>query len=552
MKKFFKAFSYPVELFLPKNEKFFLFFIIVCFISALVGVLAGPQIGMWVGFAFAAYAAVANDSIQTIGTFIASNQDKKWWVLWLFLGSIFVGTISYSWLNTDETGLTVFYPNEKAEDEIKYFKIDNTGKLGLWEKDDFKQLESFLEEKLQFNIIAENGQKSVQITSESENTFFLTNKELDTVSKIHFYNKKIPVTQKNIDTYGMSFILMPSLGSLPHDQNMNGRIVAISDISHNTDSLATYAYGGDSSINYDLGEIAYTQTGKVFYSDGQIDGDVTSARLSAKGFEQAPKDFHFLHIAAPIFLLILTRLRMPVSTTFILLTSFATSTSAIGKVLAKSMSGYILAFAIGLFVFLIISKLAKKYFTGKASFKWTIAQWITSGTLWSVWLMQDAANIAVYLDRSMNFWSFFAFCFIIVVGLGLLLYYKGGRIQRIVTEKSIVTDVRFATIIDFIYCIILFYFKLYSEVPMSTTWVFLGLLGGRELGMAIRKSGTNSMLKTGKLIAKDFSFAMIGLVISIAIAIGVNDGLTFSSMINDIPGEFADGLIKFFKKLGIG
>ena len=550
MKKFFKGFSYPVELFLPKNEKFFLFFIIVCFISALVGVVAGPQIGMWVGFAFAAYAAVANDSIQTIGTFIASNQDKKWWVLWFFLGSIFVGTISYSWLTTDETGLTIFYPNEKSE---IYTKIENTGDLTNWTKEDFKKLDSFLEEELQFNFLEKNGEESIQLASEK--TFIL-----DSLNEVHFNTEKIPVSN-NIETYGASFILIPSHIYSPLPSNMEVvtippvqneiMIIPIAEISNNTDSLATYSYGGNSLINYNLGQIAYTQTGKVFYSDGQIDGDVTSARLSAKGFEQAPKDFHFLHIAAPIFLLILTRLRMPVSTTFILLTSFATSTSAIGKVLAKSMSGYILAFAIGLFVFLIISKLAKKYFTGKASFKWTIAQWITSGTLWSVWLMQDAANIAVYLDRSMNFWSFFGFCFIIVFGLGLLLYYKGGRIQRIVTEKSIVTDVRFATIIDFIYCIILFYFKLYSEVPMSTTWVFLGLLGGRELGMAIRKSGTNSMLKTGKLIVKDFSYAMIGLVISIAIAIGVNDGLTFSSMINDIPGEFVDGLMKFFKKLGL-
>ena len=536
---------------MPKNEKFFLFFIIVCFISALVGVVAGPQIGMWVGFAFAAYAAVANDSIQTIGTFIASNQDKKWWVLWFFLGSIFVGTISYSWLTTDETGLTIFYPNEKSE---IYTKIENTGDLTNWTKEDFKKLDSFLEEELQFNFLEKNGEESIQLASEK--TFIL-----DSLNEVHFNTEKIPVSN-NIETYGASFILIPSHIYSPLPSNMEVvtippvqneiMIIPIAEISNNTDSLATYSYGGNSLINYNLGQIAYTQTGKVFYSDGQIDGDVTSARLSAKGFEQAPKDFHFLHIAAPIFLLILTRLRMPVSTTFILLTSFATSTSAIGKVLAKSMSGYILAFAIGLFVFLIISKLAKKYFTGKASFKWTIAQWITSGTLWSVWLMQDAANIAVYLDRSMNFWSFFGFCFIIVFGLGLLLYYKGGRIQRIVTEKSIVTDVRFATIIDFIYCIILFYFKLYSEVPMSTTWVFLGLLGGRELGMAIRKSGTNSMFKTGKLIVKDFSFAMIGLIISIAIAIGVNDGLTFSSMINDIPGEFVDGLIKFFKKLGLG
>ena len=542
MKKFFKGFSYPVELFLPKNEKFFLFFIIVCFLSALVGVIAGPQIGMWVGFAFAAYAAVANDSIQTIGTFIASNQDKKWWVLWLFLGSIFIGTISYSWLTTDETGLTVFYPNEKSE---IYTKIENNGDEKPWNKEDFKKLDSFLEDELQFNFLEENGQKKIQLASEK--TF-----SLDDLNKIQFTTDKINISPNDIETYGMSFMLIPESTKSEDSESLKGHLYAISGISHNEDSLATYAYGGNSLISYELGTILYQKTGKVFYSDGQIDGDVTSARLSAKGFEQAPKDFHFLHIAAPIFLLILTRLRMPVSTTFILLTSFATSTSAIGKVLAKSMSGYILAFAIGLFVFLIISKLAKKYFTGKASFKWTIAQWVTSGTLWSVWLMQDAANIAVYLDRSMNFWSFFGFCFIIVFGLGLLLYYKGGRIQRIVTEKSIVTDVRFATIIDFIYCIILFYFKLYSEVPMSTTWVFLGLLGGRELGMAIRKSGTNSMFKTGKLIIKDFSFAMIGLIISIAIAIGVNDGLTFSSMINDIPGEFVDGLIKFFKKLGLG
>ena len=542
MKKFFKGFSYPVELFLPKNEKFFLFFIIVCFVSALVGVVAGPQIGMWVGFAFAAYAAVANDSIQTIGTFIASNQDKKWWVLWLFLGSIFIGTISYSWLTTDETGLTVFYPNEKSE---IYTKIENNGDEKPWNKEDFKKLDSFLEDELQFNFLEENGQKKIQLATEK--TF-----SLDDLNKIQFTTDKINISPNDIETYGMSFMLIPESTKSEDSESLKGHLYAISGISHNEDSLATYAYGGNSLISYELGTILYQKTGKVFYSDGQIDGDVTSARLSAKGFEQAPKDFHFLHIAAPIFLLILTRLRMPVSTTFILLTSFATSTSAIGKVLAKSMSGYILAFAIGLFVFLIISKLAKKHFTGKASFKWTIAQWVTSGTLWSVWLMQDAANIAVYLDRSMNFWSFFGFCFIIVFGLGLLLYYKGGRIQRIVTEKSIVTDVRFATIIDFIYCIILFYFKLYSEVPMSTTWVFLGLLGGRELGMAIRKSGTNSMFKTGKLIIKDFSFAMIGLIISIEIAIGVNDGLTFSSMINDIPEEFVDGLMKFFKKLGIG
>ena len=380
MKKLIKRFSFPVSFWVQKDEKSFLAFVIIAFMVAMFAT-PYPQIAMWIGFLFAAYAAVANDSIQTLGTFIASNQDKKWWVLWIFIGGIFLFTVGYSWVN--------------------------------------------------------------------------------------------------------------------------------------------YA------------------------------GDVSHGRLMAKGFDVAPTEFHFLQIAAPVFLLILTRLRMPVSTTFILLTSFAAAPAAIGKVLAKSMSGYILAFFLGFFVFLAISKLAKKYFVGEAKFGWTIAQWITSGTLWSVWLMQDAANIAVYLPRSMAFSEFMGFALVVFVGLGLLLYYKGGRIQKIVTEKSVITDVRFATIVDFIYCIILFYFKLHSKVPMSTTWVFIGLLAGREVAMAIRNTGENSLGASVRLMLKDFSFAMIGLIISIAIAIGVNDQLSVASMIETIPSEFASGITKFFSRLGM-
>ena len=379
MKNIFRAFGYPEVVWFPKSEHNFLTFICLSFIAVMF-ITPYPQYAMWAGFLFAAYAAIANDSIQTLGTFIASNQDKKWWVLWIFVGGIFFFTMFYSWIT--------------------------------------------------------------------------------------------------------------------------------------------------------------------------LGGDVSHGRLTSKGFEIAPTEFHFLQIAAPIFLLILTRLRMPVSTTFILLTSFAASPAAVGGVLAKSMSGYILSFAMGLIFFLIVAKSAKKYFTGKANFGWTIAQWITSGTLWSVWLMQDAANIAVYLPRSLNVWEFSGFTGVVIIGLGLLLYYKGGRIQKIVTEKSIVTDVRFATLIDFIYCIILFYFKLHSKVPMSTTWVFIGLLAGRELGMAIMNSGENSVMKSIKLGLKDMLYALIGLIISIAIAIGVNDQLTVASMFTTIPEEFAAGVIKFFSKIG--
>ena len=379
MKKLIKAFSFPATVWFPKTEHNFLLFIICSFLLAMFAT-PYPQYAMWVGFIFAAYAAIANDSIQTIGTFIASNQDKKWWVLWIFIGGIFFFTMLFSWIT--------------------------------------------------------------------------------------------------------------------------------------------------------------------------LGGDVSHGRLTSKGFEIAPTEFHFLQIAAPIFLLILTRLRMPVSTTFILLTSFAATPAAVGGVLAKSMSGYILSLIMGLIFFMIVAKASKKYFTGKAKFGWTIAQWITSGTLWSVWLMQDAANIAVYLPRSLNTAEFIGFTSIVVIGLGLLLYYKGGRIQKIVTEKSVVTDVRFATLIDLIYCVILFYFKLYSSVPMSTTWVFIGLLAGREIGMSIMRTSDNTLWASIRLGLKDASYAILGLVISIAIAIGVNDQLTVDLMLTEMPEQFVQGIVKFFSKLG--
>ena len=86
---------------------------------------------------------------------------------------------------------------------------------------------------------------------------------------------------------------------------------------------------------------------------------------------------------------------------------------------------------------------------------------------------------------------------------------------------------------------------------MSTTWVFIGLLAGRELGMSIMKTGNNNILHALKLGLKDMTYALLGLVISIAIAIGVNDQLTVSSMMETIPQEFVSGIVKFFSKLGI-
>jgi len=345
--------TYANFLMIIKEERLFLIIMSTCF---FIAGLSHPyaHVAMWFGFMFAGYSAIANDSIQTVGTFLASNEDRAWYVLWLFIGGIFLLTVTYSWFT--------------------------------------------------------------------------------------------------------------------------------------------------------------------------FDGDVSYQRLTTSSLAEAPTSFTFLQIAAPIFLLIITRLRMPVSTTFLILSCFSADLNGIIEMLTKSIGGYITAFTVGIIVWVIISRWITRNFTGEAKPYWRVIQWVTSGTLWSVWVMQDIANVAVYLPRSLTFVEFLGFAGFIFFGLGIVFYLRGDKIQQIVTEKSHVRDVRAATIIDFIYAILLFFFKELSNVPMSTTWVFIGLLAGRELAMSIMDQAGHGkpFKKSLKLIRRDILYAGIGLLVSIILAVSIN------------------------------
>jgi hypothetical protein len=72
---------------------------------------------------------------------------------------------------------------------------------------------------------------------------------------------------------------------------------------------------------------------------------------------------------------------------------------------------------------------------------------------------------------------------------------------------------------------VLYAFKVHSQIPMSTTWVFVGLLAGREIGMAIRGTNQGNMRTALQLMGKDLIFVTIGLIVSLALAIAVNDDL---------------------------
>ncbi|NDK54855.1 hypothetical protein [Pontibacter fetidus] len=334
------------------KEKNFLYFIAFSFLLAGI-VYPYPSIAMWVGFAFAAYSAIANDSIQTIGTFIVANEDKPWYWQWLFMGIIFLGTVAFSW---------------------------------------------------------------------------------------------------------------------------------------------------------------YT-----------FNGDVSYERLATPGLDKAPTSFVYLQLASPIVLLLLTRFKIPVSTTFMLLNVFSASSGTVVGMVSKSLSGYVLAFGSALIIYLLLSKAIKRFIKGEANMFWIVAQWLISGFLWYIWLAQDLANVAVYLPRQLGIWEFAAFSIFIFALLGFLFYNRGEKIQHVVNEKSEMRDVRSAAIIDLVYGIILYYFKEVNNIPMSTTWVFVGLLAGRELGMHIQSQDKSvKYIKTFRLIGKDILSVTIGLIISVILAVAIN------------------------------
>jgi hypothetical protein len=328
------------------------------YLSLLVAVIIvfyqTPLVAMWIGFGIAGYSAIANDSIQTLGTFLASNKHVRWWILWIFIASIMVAVFSFGWITN-------------------------------------------------------------------------------------------------------------------------------------------------------AGDIAYDRLDRI----------------------PQPESFAFLQLLAPVVLLILTKFKIPVSTTFLILSVFSTNKTII-SMLQKTAVGYILAFVAAYGIWWIIAEMMRRkiYFHSKYNIKkWRVFQWITTAILWSTWLMQDTANIVVFLPRSLSLESLVVVIAVVICLLGILLFVRGGRIQEIVTEKKDVVDVRSATFVDLVFALLLFVFKEVNNVPMSTTWVFLGLLAGRELALTSLFRENSAYLKTLKLVIKDISFAAIGLAISLLIAWGARSAI---------------------------
>jgi hypothetical protein len=276
----------------------------------------------------------------------------------------------------------------------------------------------------------------------------------------------------------------------------------------------------------------------MLYGYFVLNSDIAYGRLNRIPYPEL--GIQWWHALPPLALLILTRFGIPVSTTFLVLTIFtltggAATEGVMVDMLIKSGAGYLVALFAGGLVYVAVAnsweRWIRRTMDNPVPLHWIALQWCSTAFLWSQWLIQDLANIFIFLPRQtvqngsgtqvmFDPWLLVFATVVMLVLHAWIFAQRGGEIQKIVTTKTNTSDIRAATLIDFIYGLILLIFKDLSDVPMSTTWVFLGLLAGREIAISY-VSGLRSRSEAAFDVATDIARAGLGLIVSVALAVAL-------------------------------
>lgn len=422
------------------------------------------------GFIFAAYAVVGNDALQTLGTFINSNSKLHWSVLFLFAAAILVLTFTYGWIingGDPSWGRLADVRKYPAVDVQWYHTIP----------------------PLVLLIITRFG---VPVS-----TSFMVLTVFATVGGLS------SMLEKSLIGYALAFVVGLAV-FLALSQTLEKFFR-----EHDAGAKAPWGLATIMGIVIGAG---------IYYVPPLINPEISYSLNTCIGIAVAGLVVDVVASMAVI--------RFENSTTSIGISLLVTAITAFALFQVVPVEANMLGLGrlpivaiMSLVTFGILYTVATHVSSGRIVY-WVILQWITTGYLWGVWLIQDFANIFVFLPRELSVLESFSALGIICLLLGYTFWNAGGPVQKILKSKTAVSDIRSATVIDFIYATLLFFFKEVSDIPMSTTFVFLGLIAGREYGFAMLSKAL-SLSHTSALALSDAAKAFIGLALSINMAIGL-------------------------------
>ena len=241
-----------------------------------------------------------------------------------------------------------------------------------------------------------------------------------------------------------------------------------------------------------------------------------------------PDPFSWVYVLPPITVVVLTAWGAPVSTSLLLLACVAPGNT--GQLVGRSLGGYGFAFITGLITWGVGLRVMEQWVVPtdqerpSTTAAWRGLQWCSTGLLWGVWLVQDLANLFVFVPRHLALQPMLACSLLLCLGTGVLVACNGGPLQAVLANKTNSSDLRSATMIDAVLGLCLLLEAVLSPFPLSTTWVFLGLLAGREVAIRITNHQLSAPIPghdtqpVAGVIGHDLYKAGIGLGVSLGIA----------------------------------
>lgn len=232
----------------------------------------------------------------------------------------------------------------------------------------------------------------------------------------------------------------------------------------------------------------------------------------------------FFHYISPLVIIYFTKKKIPASASFLFLSLFA-SKSGIYALLANTFRSYIISFIGAFFIWKYLGKIIKKLWSNKINFEeleknqnlWVVLQYVSTASLWISWLISNSPTAIVFLPRQFDFKSLSVFLFLGCFIIYYILYKKGGAMQNIIKNKKDTDNLQSATMLNIIYSLMIYTLQFAISMPISTTWVFVGLMGGRELAIIENKQNiiSNISFKNSiQKILKDLLISSIGILIS--------------------------------------
>lgn len=233
---------------------------------------------------------------------------------------------------------------------------------------------------------------------------------------------------------------------------------------------------------------------------------------------QYNENLSILLIFLPIILYFFTKKNIPISATFLIIPIFSNN-NTLQSMVVKTLISYFLSFTIS-FIFWYFLYIKYKNFIdiekNNNKNRWIIIEYLSTAMLLGIWLVTSTCTFTIFLPRVFTIKYLILFIIVGIFSILVILYNDNTTIKKIIGNKSDI-NYKSGAIFNILFAMIMLSVQYISKIPITSTWVFLGVLAGRELAIAGSKKNNNSLniIQSLKNDLSDLYSAILGIIFSL-------------------------------------